>query len=149
MGVELRKDGGADGSNIGFQWMPLNSDPVNVTRSSARKAYWDPASNRPNLHLLVNSFGSTVRTIGRKAVGVDIVNRGSGGKRSITAAKEVILAAGAIHTPQILQLSGIGPAALLQKLGIEVVVDLPGVGANLQDHPAIRVVYQCMCPHSY
>ena len=65
------------------------------------------------------------------------------GKKSVKATKEVILAAGALHTPQILQLSGIGDNALLQSVGIETVVDLPGVGRNFQDHPTLYPVWDC------
>jgi choline dehydrogenase-like flavoprotein len=61
----------------------------------------------------------------------------------VRARKEIILAAGTVHTPQILQLSGIGAASQLQGLGIDVVEDLPGVGANFQDHPGPQVSYQC------
>src|SRR4051812_28527126 len=121
----------------------MDMDPRNKTRSSARKAYWDPASERTNLDLLVNSFVAKVNTDGKRAVGVNIVSREDGRAVTVTAAKEVILAAGTVHTPQILQLSGIGPASLLRGLGIGVVEDLPGVGANFQDHISITVSYQC------
>jgi choline dehydrogenase len=71
---------------------------------------------------------------------VEVVREGR--RVSVTARREVVLCAGAIGSPQLLQLSGVGPAGLLQGLGIEVVQDLPGVGANLQDHLQIRAVYQ-------
>lgn len=64
----------------------------------------------------------------------------------VSAKKEVVMAAGTGHTPQILQLSGIGPKPLLQKLGINVVVDLPGVGKNFQDHPVLYIGASCMKP---
>lgn len=68
---------------------------------------------------------------------------GNQGVSVIKARKEIVLTAGALHSPQILQRSGIGPATLLQEANIGVLVDLPGVGGNLQDHPNSRVTYQC------
>jgi choline dehydrogenase-like flavoprotein len=64
-------------------------------------------------------------------------------KKTVHATKEVILAAGALHTPQLLQISGIGDERLLSNLGINVVVDLPGVGQNYQDHPLAYTVHNC------
>lgn len=72
------------------------------------------------------------------------VNSTSNEYKYLRSGKDVILAAGAVHTAQILQLSGIGPAALLEPLGIDVIADLPGVGANFQDHPTnIGFTFQC------
>jgi choline dehydrogenase-like flavoprotein len=141
--VQPRADGGFDGANVGFHWVAMDVDPKNFTRSSARKAYFDPASQRTNLDLLVNSYVSTLIIKDKRAVGANIALQESGKKLSVLARKEVILAAGSIHTPQILQLTGIGPASLLEGLGIEVVMDLPGVGANFQDHPTLQVAYRC------
>lgn len=77
-------------------------------------------------------------------VNVARVNSTSNEYKFLRSGKDVILAAGAVHTTQILQLSGIGPAALLEPLGIDVVVDLPGVGASFQDHPTnIGFAFQC------
>lgn len=61
----------------------------------------------------------------------------------MNATVEVVVAAGAVHTPQLLQLSGIGPKEMLRELGIEVISDLPGVGSNFQDHPSLVVPYSC------
>ncbi|KAK3314159.1 GMC oxidoreductase, partial [Apodospora peruviana] len=140
LNLPFRKEGGTAGHNTGIVWKPLGIDGKNMTRCSARKAYYDPASQRPNLDILVTSFVSKVNFNHTDELttvtGVEIVDReNSSAKVNITAAKEVILAAGAIHTPQILQLSGIGPASLLQSLEVPVIQDLPGVGANLQDRP--------------
>lgn len=79
---------------------------------------------------------------GNRAVGVEYVDRASKQVTFVRAGKEVILAAGAPHTPQILQLSGIGPKAILEDLGINTIVDLPGVGKNFQDHPTIYAAFQ-------
>lgn len=64
-------------------------------------------------------------------------------KIRVQAGREIVVAAGGIHSPQVLQRSGIGPRALLEEAGVEVVVELPGVGSNLQDHAAAGVAYQC------
>jgi choline dehydrogenase-like flavoprotein len=119
-----------------------------MTRSSARKAYYDPVQHRPNLQLLVNSYVAKVQIRKSTAKGVDVFSRDdASAKTSISAKKEVILAAGGIHTPQILQLSGIGPRDLLERLDIPVVEDLPGVGANFMDHPTIRgTSFRCKRP---
>jgi choline dehydrogenase len=82
---------------------------------------------------------------GRKAVGVRF--RQNGELRELRAAREVILSAGAIGSPQILQLFGIGPAPYLQSLGLDVVLDQPGIGANLQDHLQIRCAYKVLGRH--
>ena len=76
-------------------------------------------------------------------MGVEYVNRTSGVKSTVNAKKEVIVAAGSVHSPQILQLSGVGDASYLESFGIESVVDLPGVGQNLQDHLVLKVNYNC------
>ena len=128
---------------MGFHWNPSDIDPVNGTRSSSRKAYWDPASDRPNLSLIVNTFASTVSFDGKTADGLNIVSRESDETVLVLASREVILAAGAAHTPQILQLSGVGPRDLLEDLEIDEVVDLPGVGSNLQDHLSISMAWRC------
>ncbi len=130
VGVPFRNDGGADGSNLGVAWVPENIDPINVTRSYSRTAYYDPAPKRANLHLLVNHYVSTVTFDRKVASGANIYSRKTTEKVHVKANKELILAADAIHTAQILQLSGIGPASTLQANGIEVIEDLPGVGAN-------------------
>lgn len=128
---------------MGFHWNPSDIDPVNGTRVSSRKAYWDPASDRPNLSIIVNTFVATVGFEDTTASGVNIVSRASGETVFVPAQAEVILAAGSAHTPQILQLSGVGPGDLLEELGIEQVVDLPGVGSNFQDHLSISTAWRC------
>ena len=143
LGFTHRTDGATDGENVGLAWKPISADAKNMTRSSARTAYYDPASKRPNLDLLIRSFVSKVNFRQLNATGVDIVKRNSTNNASISAKKEVILAAGALHTPQILQLSGIGPSSVLEPLGIPVIQDLPGVGANLHDHPRNTMTFDC------
>ena len=136
-------DHGAGGNNVGCAWIPTNIDPVNASRSTSRNGYYDPVSGRANLQLLVRHYVSTLVLENGTAVGVNIVSRADKGIVMVRSRKEVVLAAGAIQTPRILQLSGIGPSGLLNSLGIKVVQDLPGVGANFQDHPNFGIRYNC------
>ena len=147
LGFRLRNDGATDGGLLGVSWKPHSVDGKNVTRSSARASYYNPVQDRPNLQLLTKSYVGKVLTHKGVAKGVEVYSRSSPStKVSVTAKKEVILAAGTIHTTQILQLSGIGPREHLESLGIPVVEDLPGVGANFQDHPTIRgASFKCKC----
>jgi choline dehydrogenase len=112
----------------------------NGQRCSAAVAYLHPAMDRPNLRVETEALCSRVLIEGKRAVGVEYRQRGE--TRTARASAEVILAGGAINSPQLLQLSGIGPAALLREHGVEVVADLPGVGANLQDHYVITTTFR-------
>jgi len=109
-------------------------------RVSASKAFLRPAMARANLTVLTNVHVKKLRLEGRRVLGVEF----SQGRDEVFAAakRETILAAGSIGSPQLLQLSGIGPAALLQQHGIAVVHDLPGVGGNLQDHLQLRMAFR-------
>ena len=111
----------------------------NGRRHSAATAYLKPARSRPNLTVKTGAHVSQVLFEGRRAVGVQF------GSEKVSAG-EVVLSAGALQSPQLLQLSGIGPARLLESLGIPVLADLPGVGENLQDHLALRLIYRCTRP---
>ena len=104
----------------------------NGERFSAAKAYLTPHLSRPNLQVLTGAQVLRVRFEGWRAVGVDV--RQGGVERSLTARREVILSAGALQSPQLLMLSGVGPGAHLQALGLPVLHDLPGVGQHLHDH---------------
>jgi choline dehydrogenase-like flavoprotein len=108
------------------------------TRCSTATAYLRPARGRPNLRVATGAHATRIVTDGRRATGVEYV---AGGRRvTAAAAREVIVSCGAVNSPQLLMLSGIGPAARLGELGIPVVHDLPGVGQNLQDHLAVAVI---------
>ncbi len=113
-------------------------------RWSGTKAFLRPVAHRPNLKVLTEAHVQRIRIDSRdgvkRAIGLD-VRLGQAGTQVVEARREVILAAGSIGSPQILQLSGVGPGALLQQHGIPVVHDLPGVGENLHDHLQIRTVY--------
>src|ERR1700761_8745821 len=121
-------------------------------RLSAARAYLHPAMSRPNLDVRCNALVSKVLFEGTRATGVeystvDWLGRGSGAPGRVTAG-EVILCGGAINSPQLLQLSGVGNAAELQALGITPVADVPGVGENLQDHLEVYVQYASKQPVS-
>jgi choline dehydrogenase-like flavoprotein len=140
-GVDVPIDG-AGGEN-GLYWFTTSMDPVTYNRSYARSGHWDDLQ-RSNYHLLPATKVRRIITEGHVAVGVEAVPRDGGNFRVIKARREVILAAGAIHTPHILKLSGIGLAKELQDANIPVVVDLPGVGWNFQDHLHLpNVEFQC------
>jgi choline dehydrogenase len=107
-------------------------------RCSAAVAYLRPAKRRPNLRIETNALVHRITTRDRRATGVSY--RRDGVVQTASAGREIVLAAGAINSPQILQLSGIGPAEHLRAHGVEVAHDLPGVGQNLQDHFQARSV---------
>ncbi|HEY7432420.1 MAG TPA: choline dehydrogenase [Streptosporangiaceae bacterium] len=114
-------------------------------RLSAARAYLHPVMRRPNLDVVCRAFVTKILFEGGRAAGVEF--RHSGSTRQIKAG-EVILCGGAINSPQLLQLSGVGDPALLGRLGIEVVAALPGVGQNLQDHLEVYVQYGARQPVS-
>lgn len=115
-------------------------------RWSTARAYVDPNRGRPNLTIMTSALTEKVVIEGRKAVG--IVVRTPNGSATIHATREVIISGGAINSPQILWLSGIGPAGALKALGIKIVADLPGVGANLHDHTNLAIKQACTRPVS-
>jgi choline dehydrogenase-like flavoprotein len=117
----------------------------NGERFSAAKAYLTPHLGRPNLEVLTGAQVLRVRFEGRRAVGVDV--RVGGAERALSARREVLLSAGALQSPQLLLLSGVGPGAHLQALGIPVLHDLPGVGQHLHDHiDVVQVVEGVQSP---
>jgi choline dehydrogenase-like flavoprotein len=112
----------------------------NGVRASAARAFLRPARNRPNLRLETGALTTRLLLSGRRAAGVTYRQRGV--TRNAYARREVILAAGSIKSPQLLMLSGVGPAAHLADHGIAVVLDRPGVGANLQDHLQMPLTFR-------
>lgn len=115
-------------------------------RHSAADAFLHPAMQRPNLTVETGTLAAGILFEGRRATGVSY-QKNSGGAQA-RATREIILAAGAIGSPHLLLLSGLGPAEHLAKYNIPVVSDLPGVGANLQDHPVVPVACECTRPVS-
>jgi len=132
---------GADQEGVGFFQLTAR----NGRRCSAAVAYLNPVKNRPNLQIITHALVSKVTFDGARATGVSYTDQ-SGATQTIRAAKEVILSGGAINSPQIMMLSGLGAAEHLQDNGIEVVRDMPGVGQNMQDHLQARLVYKCNEP---
>jgi choline dehydrogenase len=110
-------------------------------RASTAVAYLRPAKTRANLHVETSAHAEKILFEGRRAVAV--AYRCAGIPRTARARREVLVASGAFNSPQLLQLSGVGPADLLRQHGIEVVLDAPGVGHDLQDHMQVRVVMRC------
>ena len=131
------------GDNFGCAYFQMNQRKG--VRWSASKAFLRPIQHRPNLTVMTNThvqkLALQANEHGPRATGVWIT-KGGDAPSLVTATREVILAAGAVASPQILQLSGIGEAGLMQQLGAAPVIDLPGVGHNLQDHLQIRTIYK-------
>jgi choline dehydrogenase len=127
---------GAEQDGVG----PLQVTIRNMRRCSAAVAYLRPAMRRPNLRVEIRALAHRVLFEGKRAIGLEYSQNGI--LRRARVRREVLLAGGSINSPQLLQLSGVGPGQLLQEHGIAVVHDLPGVGENLQDHINSRVVYR-------
>ena len=121
---------------------PLQLTVKGRRRCSAAAGYLKPARPRPNLTIAIRALTHRVLLENQRAVGIEYSQNGA--LHRAAAKQEVLLCGGAINSPQILQLSGIGPGALLQSLGIEVKHDLPGVGENLQDHIGGRIIHRCV-----
>ncbi|KAF7185461.1 Dehydrogenase xptC [Pseudocercospora fuligena] len=119
-------------------WVASFQDARTQTRSDARTAYWQPVADRPNLTLMTGTKVHRVIFEGTAAVGIEASKRGhaNGIREQILAVREVILAGGAVFSPNILHNSGIGARHMLEAAKIDVVHELPGVGTNLQDHLA-------------
>ena len=123
---------------------PMHMTVKDGVRSSTSREYLRPAQSRPNLHLLTKTLTTRVIFEGKKAVGVEIDSAGR--IQVLKANREVILSAGSIGSPQLLQLSGIGPASVLEKAGVETLHNLSGVGENLQDHLEVYFQFRCKQP---
>jgi len=108
-------------------------------RMSSARAFLNPAKSRSNLMICTNAHATRILMDGSRAVGVAYTKGGRNGKPMVVrASKEVILSGGAINSPQLLQISGVGPVGLLRSLGVDTIHELPGVGENLRDHYAPR-----------
>lgn len=132
---------GADQEGVGF--FQLTSR--NGRRCSSAVAYLNPAKKRPNLTIVTHAQADKIEIIEGRATGVTYTDR-SGHSQTVSARKEIVLCGGAINSPQLLMLSGIGEPEQLAEHGIEVKKALPGVGKNMQDHLQARLVYKCNEP---
>ncbi len=117
-----------------------------MRRCSAAVAYLRPAMKRRNLSVEIRAFATRVLFDGNRAIGLEY--RRDGAVRRVGARREVLLAGGSLLSPQLLQLSGVGPGALLRDHGVAVVHELPGVGENLQDHLGCRIIYKAKKPNT-
>jgi choline dehydrogenase len=134
---------GGDQEGVG----PTDCTLAEKRRYSSSVAYLHPAMNRPNLTVITRALASRVLLEKGRAVGVEYLQGRE--TKTLYADKEVILAGGAVNSPQLLQLSGIGDSDHLQTVGVRTVHELKGVGRNLQDHPAYGVKQLCTQPISY
>ncbi|MFC4513945.1 GMC family oxidoreductase [Streptomyces ehimensis] len=125
----------------GVGFFDLAYHPENNKRSSASVAYLHPFLDRPNLHLMLETWAYRLEIEAGRARGVHVRTK-DGEELFVEAGREVLVCAGAVDTPRLLLHSGIGPKADLEKLGIPVVHDLPGVGENLLDHPESVIVWE-------
>jgi len=120
---------------------PMHMTVKDGVRWSTANAYLKPALERPNLKVITGALSQRILLDAKRASGVEFIRDGN--KQTLSANREVILSAGPIASPHLLQLSGIGPAAVLQAAGIEVAHELPGVGENLQDHLEFYFQFRC------
>ncbi|KAI1825896.1 GMC oxidoreductase [Xylaria intraflava] len=164
LGIPLSQDlntGYATGANM----IPSSVMAQNQSRADARTAYLDPVLSRPNLAMLTDhtvtriltganrnetSWNLSRRSRGMwgnvRVTGVELAADSTSQRYNVSCAKEVIVAAGAILSPVLLQISGFGPGEYLRSLGVDVLVDLPGVRSNLQDHAMVQPVYEYTAP---
>ncbi|MGH3627211.1 MAG: choline dehydrogenase, partial [Sciscionella sp.] len=126
---------------------PFDRNVHRGRRLSAARAYLHPVSHRDNLTVTTGAYVTQLLFNGKRAIGVEY-HKGRGMLPAQVYGAEIICCGGAINTPQLLQLSGVGNASELRALGVDVVADLPGVGENLQDHLEVYVQYACTQPVS-
>lgn len=129
----------------GANWFQINAREDGV-RSSASVSYLHPVLGRPNLELRTGVRAKQLRFEGRRCTGVDYLSPDLIHTVGVTARREVVVSCGAIDSPKLLMLSGIGPAAHLRDVGVDVLLDAPGVGENLQDHPEGIVAWDALSP---
>tara|TARA_R100001143_G_scaffold62325_1_gene65332 strand:- start:3901 stop:5532 length:1632 start_codon:yes stop_codon:yes gene_type:complete len=141
LGLPLNEDfNGPSQEGVGYYQVTTRKG----RRHSSAKAFLRPAMGRKNLTVLTGAQAKRILFDGKRATGV--VFQQAGREKTLHAGREVIVSAGAINSPQLLQLSGVGPADLLRKHGIDPVLDQPQVGANLQDHQGLNITYKARIP---
>jgi choline dehydrogenase len=141
LGIPRNDDfNGASQEGIGY----YHTSARRGRRCSSAVAYLHPARGRRNLHVTTGTLVTRILFEGTRAVGVEF--RAEGATRTVKAGREVLLCGGSFNSPQLLQLSGVGPRDLLDRHGIPVTLDAPGVGEGLQDHFYVRTVWRCAQP---
>ena len=145
IGIKASKECAA-GNKEGLCWIPTSQHPVTARRSHSGLGHFASVP-RPNYDLVVKH--QVVRVVYPKGLEsgpplVEVRSLDGGGLFNVTAKAEVVISAGAFHTPTVLQRSGIGPASFLRAAGISVLIDLPGVGSNLQDHSGPSITWNRM-----
>lgn len=149
IGQQLSQSGLSSGIVNGGAWVPTTIDPKDATRSTSKSSYLEATIRDPRSRLTIHLHSQASKILfdsNKKATGVRII---SGSKSLfVTARKEIILSAGVFHSPQLLQLSGIGPAAMLRSQSIAVVSDLAAVGQNLQDQIFFNVLRGITIPNT-
>jgi choline dehydrogenase-like flavoprotein len=144
MGIPYNDDfNGARQEGVGFYQLTQRG----ARRSSVVSAYLAPIRDRTNLTVRTGVMATRIVVENGRAVGVEIIENGE--RKIIRAEREVVVAGGAIGSPKLLMQSGIGPADHLKSVGVPVIRDLPGVGANLQDHLDLFVIAECTGEHTY
>jgi choline dehydrogenase-like flavoprotein len=144
LGIPYNKDfNGESQEGVGYYQLTQK----HARRSSTARTYLKQARSRPNLDVRLGV--ATLRVLLEKGQAIGVEVAGSGGRETIRAEREVILASGTIGSPRLLMLSGIGPADHLKSVGITPLADLPGVGSNLQDHLDLFVICECTGDHTY
>jgi choline dehydrogenase-like flavoprotein len=137
-GAHMALDGN-NGEAYGASWYPNTMNPGTGERSQARNSYYEPVASRSNLHVMLRTVATEIVFTGSgkslAARGVTITDKATNTNKTVYAKKELVLAAGALNTVKLLQLSGIGPESTLKAAGIAVKLAHDGVGANFQDHP--------------
>lgn len=133
-----------NGNLMGQSWQMNTITRSSGFRSDSETVYLRPFLHRPNLAIFNGTFAQRIVFKGTAATGVQVTAAGS--TCTITAKKEVVLAAGVFQSPQLLQVSGVGPAALLQKYNIKVIANRPGVGQGMSDHITVPISYRVNVP---
>lgn len=131
--------------NHGADWFQINASDEG-TRGSSSVSYLHPILDRDNLDILTDRQVSRVLIEDGTATGIEYLDNPFGRLKTLDANREVIVSAGAIDSPKLLMLSGIGPAEHLAEFGIDVLVDSPGVGSHLQDHPEAVISWESKVP---
>ncbi|HXZ10581.1 MAG TPA: GMC family oxidoreductase N-terminal domain-containing protein [Paraburkholderia sp.] len=146
MGMPFNPDfNGAHQEGLGYYQLTQ----LDARRSSASVGFLEPVLSRPNLSVRLQSRALRVIVEGGRAVGVELVTGSNRTPVVVHARRDVIVSSGAIGSPKLLMQSGIGPADHLRSVGVQVVHDMPGVGANLQDHLDLFVIAECTGDHTY